>query len=70
MKQDKKNYSHLIGADKEKIKELLGEEYNFYPADKWTYILGTNWLGRKKILALYFKDQHVVRVETKTSWKD
>lgn len=63
MKIKSDQYKYLLGKDKNEISKELGHEFNFYPADIWTFILKINWIGRKKILVLYFNDEKVVKIE-------
>lgn len=62
MMKHEKDYSDLKGKTKEEILKDLGEEFNFYPNDLWTYSLKKDWLGRWIFLYLYFKDDKVYQV--------
>lgn len=61
----KHQYDHLLNQDKEKITELLGQEFNFYPSNSWTYTLETGKFGRKTILILFFDNEKVSKIEIK-----
>ncbi len=54
------DYQHLLGKTKGQIMEEMEQEFNFYPSDIWTYIIATNWFGRKKILIIFFNDEDLV----------
>jgi hypothetical protein len=56
-------YKHLLGMEKVKIKDAIGQEFNYYSFDIWTYLLDTNWFGRKTYLVIIFKDDIVVDVQ-------
>lgn len=57
-----KQYQFLIGKNRDQIKDELGEEFNYYPAMIWSYLLKKNWLGRKTVLLLYFKNDLVYKI--------
>lgn len=67
-KDEKNKYSYLMGKSKKEITELLGQDFNYYPADVWFYILSKSWLGRIKALLLYFKDEKVCVIKIKTTY--
>jgi hypothetical protein len=64
----KNKYGYLMGKSKKEITELLEQEFNYYPADLWFYILSKNWFGRIKVLLLYFKEEKVCEVKIKTTY--
>jgi len=64
------SYSSLLGKSKKEIIAYLGEAFNFFPSDKWVYLLSTNWLGRKKNLIIHFENNLVIKVEIKQSFFD
>ncbi|KUY29884.1 hypothetical protein [Elizabethkingia ursingii] len=57
------NYDHLLGKRKDEILKELGEGFNYYPDDVWTYVLKQNWWGKKTALLLRFESENVI--ETK-----
>lgn len=65
---EKHKFKYLIGKTKKEVSEELGQDFNFYPADFWFYILSKNWLGRIKILLLYFKDEKVYEIKIKITY--
>ena len=62
---DFSRYQYLKGKNKKQVKEELGQEFNYYHARIWSYLLKTNWLGRKTVLILHFKDDLVETVKIK-----
>jgi len=61
---DQKQYSEMLGKTKEEISKIwVNNELNYYPASAWTYILKTNWLGKKTFLVIYFENDVVVQTE-------
>ena len=61
----KNNRQNLLGKDKKEILSELGQEFNFYPSEVWTYVLHTNWFGRKTALLLFFEDEVVKGIKIK-----
>lgn len=59
------DFQHLIDKDKAHVLAELGQEFNFYPSELWTYILHTNYFGRKTVLLLYFEYEIVERIKIK-----
>lgn len=53
----------IIGKTKKEIFVLLGEEGNYFPADRWTYFIKTTWWGGNDFLAVYFEEQKVKKVK-------
>ncbi|ANF49117.1 hypothetical protein A0O34_00455 [Chryseobacterium glaciei] len=62
------NYQNLKGKNKTQIVDELGEEFNFFPADMWTYTLGKSWFGQKKILVILFENDTAVKLYTKRTY--
>jgi len=61
-------YSHLLGKSKKDILSEMGNQYNHYPSNIWTYQLSKNWFGRKKIMVIYFSDDSVEDIVVHWSW--
>ncbi|NIF06109.1 hypothetical protein F3J23_11725 [Chryseobacterium sp. Tr-659] len=59
----KENFNHLIGKTRHEVKTELGDGFNLFLDNTWTYELDRTWLGRKIILALFFKDDRVSQIE-------
>ncbi len=59
----RKGFQELIGKTKNEIISELGNEFNHYPADKWTYYLRSNWMGLKTYLLIYFNENIVDKIE-------
>ncbi|MCD9855162.1 hypothetical protein LUD75_10610 [Epilithonimonas sp. JDS] len=55
----KQKYEELTGKSREEVKSELGEGFNFYHNEIWTYNLRKDWLGRWIYLHLHFKDNKV-----------
>lgn len=66
--KEKKYYNYLIGKDKSQVKHELGQEFNYFPSDVWTYHLKTNWLGKKTYLILYFKEEIIMMIKIISSY--
>ncbi|MEN5133240.1 hypothetical protein [Elizabethkingia anophelis] len=60
------NYDHLLGKKKDEVLKELGEEFNYYPDDVWTYILKKNWWGKKTALLLKFDGDEVIQTKIST----
>lgn len=61
-------YIYLVGRNKKEVLEKLGDQYNHYPSEIWTYQLTRNWLGRKKFLVLHFKNNIVHTIKLINKW--
>ncbi|SEW26451.1 hypothetical protein SAMN05421841_1915 [Chryseobacterium wanjuense] len=61
----KNHYQHLMGRDKKQIVYEMGQEFNFYPNNIWTYIIDNGWFGRKTMLLLFFKSEKVYEIKVK-----
>ncbi|WP_347218910.1 hypothetical protein [Chryseobacterium sp.] len=46
--------TELIGLSKNEVLLRLGEGFNFYQDNRWSYILSRYWHGRKKVLYIDF----------------
>lgn len=65
-----KDYSHLVDKTKNEVIREMGNECNHYPSSVWTYQLDKrSWLGRKRILVLYFSKDRVENFKINYSWK-
>ena len=62
-------YSYLIGKTKKEILKELGEQFNFYPSNIWTYYIKRDLLFRKITLFLFFKDDKLNEFTLKKSFK-
>ncbi|MDO3423956.1 hypothetical protein QWT87_03570 [Chryseobacterium sp. APV1] len=52
-------YKYLIGKTKQEVISILGQEFNFYPSDHWSYELYTTWWGKQATLYLDFQNDRV-----------
>ena len=59
---------HIIGKSKKQILNELGEEFNYYHSNLWSYCIKTNWTGRKTHLVLHFKNEAVKNIEIKKGY--
>lgn len=48
-------YNYLLNQNKEKIVELLGKGFNFYPSNSWTYALEAGRFYNEKSHVLFFE---------------
>jgi hypothetical protein len=63
-------YKYLIGKNKEEVVSILGQEFNFYPANIWTYEIHKTLWGKEVILYLDFQNDVVFNLKVKISyWK-
>ncbi|WP_419868773.1 hypothetical protein [Chryseobacterium sp. CT-SW4] len=60
-----KKYEYLIGKTKNEILKELGDEFNFFPDNTWTYSIKTEWWRKNKTLSLFFQNNSVERIEIK-----
>lgn len=60
-----KEYHYLLEKSKVQIIEELGQEFNLYQSDIWSYLLGIGWFGRRKILMMEFKQNKVIKIKVK-----
>ncbi|WP_394666613.1 hypothetical protein [uncultured Chryseobacterium sp.] len=58
-----KDYKYLLGKNRSEIKEELGDGFNFYHSDIWTYNIKKDWLGRWYFLYLHFRDGVVCKIK-------
>lgn len=58
-------YEYLINLSKEKIIELLGQEFNFYPPNTWTYVLEIKRFYRKTVMFILFENEKVSTIKIK-----
>jgi|GEM_PF-599580 len=70
MLEKKANISreYLLGKSKKDILNELGDEFNFYPNNIWTYTLKKCWYGKKKILFLYFEKECIIKIYIRNCW--
>ncbi|PWN71147.1 hypothetical protein C1631_000545 [Chryseobacterium phosphatilyticum] len=59
----KEDFNHLMGKTRHEITEELGDGFNFFTNDTWTYQVGNTWIGRKIILSIDFKEGKVAAVD-------
>jgi len=61
----------LIGKTKEEIENLFGRENNLAENNRWSYFVYKSFWrrGRNYVLAFYFEDNRVVKMETEYRYK-
>ncbi|MGE8555493.1 MAG: hypothetical protein ACN6OB_16360 [Chryseobacterium jejuense] len=52
--------TELIGLTKKEVVARLGNGFNFYPDNQWSYILKRYWYGRKEVLYIDFDTAGIV----------
>lgn len=57
MNKNKYNYRHLIGLTKKEVLTEMGDDFNFYPDNTWTYVLRVSWLGINTILFIFYTER-------------
>lgn len=66
-----RNYKELIGMTKNEVLFELGDQFNFFQSDVWTYeIERRNWWGVKVILFVFFEDEKVSYVKIKRTFNN
>lgn len=53
----KEEFNYLMGKTRQEIKKELGDGFNYFKSERWTYELGRTWIGKKIILSITFKDE-------------
>lgn len=61
-------YQYLVDKDKKEVIAELGQEFNYYPSEIWTYCIKTNWLGIKIYLLILFKEERVDKIKIKKTY--
>ncbi|MYY27356.1 hypothetical protein [Elizabethkingia anophelis] len=56
----KHDFAYLKGWSKENVLKEIGDGFNFYPDDTWTYVLDRKWWGKKTALLLKFNGEDQV----------
>ena len=62
------NHLRLLGLSKEEVLRELGDEFNFYPSDQWTYYLKRNFWRQNVFLILFFENNVVVKVQQRKTY--
>lgn len=63
-----KDYKKLVGMTKNEILLELGDHFNFFQADVWSYVLKNNWFGMKTVLFIFFENEKVTFVKIKKAF--
>lgn len=59
----KEDFSHLLGKTRNEIKKEMGDGFNYFNNQIWTYEVGTAWWRRKIVLSLIFKEENVSEIK-------
>jgi len=59
----KENFTHLVGKSRNQIKQEIGDGFNYFNNDIWTYELEKTWFGRRTIFAITFKDGKAFEID-------
>ena len=63
------NNAHLIGLSKEEVIKELGDDFNFFPNNRWNYFLKRNFWRQNVFLILFFENKVVVKIEHLKTYK-
>ncbi|MPS72235.1 MAG: hypothetical protein E2590_03705 [Chryseobacterium sp.] len=61
--KDRNNFETLTGKTRDDVRKELGDGFNYYHNNVWTYNLRKDWIGRWVILYIYFKDNEVTHIK-------
>ncbi|SMC63017.1 hypothetical protein [Moheibacter sediminis] len=53
----------IIGKTKKEVLTFLGDEGNYYPENRWTYLIKETWWFGNIFLAFYFEEDEVSKVK-------
>jgi hypothetical protein len=65
----KDEYQHYIGMSKQQMITEMNNQANYYMANRWEYHTSTNWLGKKTILTLFFRNDIVYKIRIKKTYR-
>jgi hypothetical protein len=65
----KENFNHLVGKTRGEVKTELGDGFNYFTNQIWTYEIGKTWIGKRIILSVTFKDGKVSSVEVHNTFR-
>ncbi|SEH31938.1 hypothetical protein [Chryseobacterium culicis] len=66
---NKDNFNYLIGKTRHEVKAEMGDGFNFFKDNVWTYQVGETWLGKKVILSVLFVDNHAANITLHKTFK-
>lgn len=55
-------FEYLIGKTKKEVLDELGDGFNYYPWNIWTYTVGKTWWGMLKVLKVSFENDKVTKI--------
>lgn len=64
-----KDNADLIGLSKEAMIKELGDDFNFFPNNRWTYFLKRNFWRQNVFLILFFENNVVVKIKYLQTYK-
>ncbi len=67
---NKDNFNYLIGKTRHEVKAEMGDGFNFFKHDIWTYQVGKTWFGKKVILSVLFNDNKASNVNLHKTFKN
>jgi hypothetical protein len=68
MKSNKSDYHYLVGKDKNQIIHELGQQFNYYQSEVWSYILKIEWFYKKTVLVILFQNDIVFEIKVKNCY--
>jgi len=66
---NKDDFNYLIGKTRHEVKAEMGDGFNFFKHNVWTYQVGKTWLGKKIILSVLFIENEVVNITLRKTFK-
>ncbi|CAI8881012.1 hypothetical protein [Chryseobacterium sp. IT-36CA2] len=67
---NKDNFNYLIGKTRHEVKAEMGDGFNFFKHNIWTYHVGQTWLGKKVILSVLFNGNKAVSITLHKTFKN
>ena len=61
--------TRLIGFTKAEVVKALGDDFNFYPSNRWTYFLKKNVWWQNVFLIISFENEVVIKVKHLNTYK-
>ncbi|ASW76390.1 hypothetical protein IQ37_17875 [Chryseobacterium piperi] len=65
----KEKFNHLLGKTRHEITQEIGDGFNYFKSDIWTYELGRTWIGKRIILSIKFKDKKASEISISKSFR-
>ena len=61
-------YEKYVGRTREQMMLEINDYSNYYLSNMWKWHINTNWLGKKKILCIFFKKDVVFKIRVKKTY--